>query len=138
METITNNSKETQKLGEDFAKEIKEGGMVCLSGDLGAGKTTFAQGLLKGLGCSGPFTSPTFTIVKEYKVESIKYKAYHMDCYRIKKEDMINLGWKEIIAEPKNIVIIEWAKRIKNIIPQKAIWIKFEWIDEEKRRITFN
>lgn len=133
MEIITNNFEETQKLGEDLAKKIKNCGIICLSGDLGAGKTTFTQGLLKGLGVKGPYTSPTFVVMKQYDKN-----VYHIDAYRIDEKDMLNLGWKEIIADPKNVIIIEWAERIKKVIPGQAQWIKFEWIDENKRRINFN
>jgi tRNA threonylcarbamoyladenosine biosynthesis protein TsaE len=72
---ITNSSQETQKLGLLLAKEIKTGAIICLSGDLGSGKTTFTQGLLKGLGAEGPYTSPTFVVLKHYKVKSKKLKV---------------------------------------------------------------
>ena len=66
---ITNNFKETQKLGENLAQKIKTGAIICLQGELGSGKTTFTQGLLKGLGVEGPYTSPTFLIMKEYNLK---------------------------------------------------------------------
>lgn len=130
---ITTNSRETQKLGELLAKEIKGGAVICLSGDLGAGKTTFSQGLLKGLKVKGPYTSPTFVIMKKYK-----NNIFHFDAYRIGAKDILNLGWEEIIAEKNNVIIVEWADRIKKIIPKKCLQIKFEWIDENKRKIIFN
>ena len=140
---ITKSSKETQGLGRMLAGKFKNGLIIALSGDLRAGKTTFTQGFLKGLNVKGPYTSPTFLIIKQYHVShSAKHKTknkneiYHIDAYRIGSEDIISLGWKEIIANPKNIVIIEWADRIKRIIPKSALWIKFEWTDENKRKIT--
>ena len=150
-EIITNNFSETQKLGEEYAEQIKAGGVLCLEGELGAGKTTFTQGLLKGLGCEGPFTSPTFTIVKEYKVESMKYKVFHIDAYRITENDLDNLGWEEMLQNKNNIIIIEWPERIKSKIPAGAKWIRFEWVDlprvgersprveagQDKRKLTF-
>jgi tRNA threonylcarbamoyladenosine biosynthesis protein TsaE len=152
---ITYSSKETQKLGGLLAKELKGGAIICLSGDLGSGKTTFAQGLLKSLGAEGPYTSPTFLIMKHYrrkirnpkseirnkfKIKNLKFKIfdiYHIDAYRVKTKDVLNLGWDEIIADKNNIVIIEWAERICDIIPSDAIWIKFEWKGKNKREITF-
>jgi len=140
-ETIkTNNFKETQKLGEKLAKDILSGKIaskiICLSGDLGAGKTTFAQGILKGLKVAGPYTSPTFVIMKKYE-----NNIYHLDAYRVSADDILNLGWEELIAPPaggsKNIIIVEWADRIRKIIPKNRVWINFEWIDEKKRKITF-
>jgi tRNA threonylcarbamoyladenosine biosynthesis protein TsaE len=155
MKHISNSAKETQKLGEEMAEKLKSGDIICLSGDLGSGKTTFTQGLLKGLKIKGPYMSPTFLIIKHYKkefpisksqfpnkfkIQNSKFKIlniYHMDAYRVSAKDILNLGWEEIIANPKNIIIIEWADRIKKIIPKDALWIKFEWMDENKREIKF-
>lgn len=155
QEYITNNFEETQKLGEELASELRGGEVLCLEGELGAGKTTFTQGLLKGLGAEGPYTSPTFLIMKEYEIKDKRYKiqdtnkskiqnpndkiknVYHIDAYRVGKDDMLNLGWEEMIADPKNIIIIEWPERIENILPEKVLRIRFEGIDENKRKITF-
>jgi len=149
----TSNFKETQELGKILASEITPGALICLTGDLGSGKTTFTQGLLKGLNVTGPFTSPTFLIIKNYQKEIPisksqfpnkskikKYKIrniYHVDAYRVTSRDILNLGWKEMVAEKNNIIIIEWANRIRKIIPRGALWIKFEWLDQNKRKITF-
>lgn len=148
---ITENSKQTQSLGEMLAEEIKDGRIVCMTGELGSGKTTFTQGLLKGLKVKGPYTSPTFLIMKHYKKEIPNPKSqipnkskisnykiqniYHVDAYRVKSEDIINLGWEEMIKKKNNVIIIEWADRIEEIIPSDAVWIKFEWLDEKRRRI---
>jgi len=151
----TNSFKETQELGKILALEITHGALICLSGDLGSGKTTFAQGFLKGLKTEGPHTSPTFVIMKRYKpttnnqqpttknkkkssIVSGGLSVYHLDVYRVGAKDILSLGWKEMLAEKNNIIIIEWADRIREIIPRGALWIKFEWLDENKRKITFN
>ncbi len=132
METIiTKNSKETKKLGAMLTRELRGGKIICLEGELGSGKTTFTQGLLKGLKVKGPYTSPTFVIMKKYK-----NNIYHFDAYRVKDKDILNLGWEEIISNPENIIIIEWADRIKKIIPKGCLWIKFEWVGEHKRKMT--
>lgn len=130
----TNSSKQTQKLGENLAKELKRGEIICLSGELGSGKTTFAQGALKGLGAKKPYTSPTFVVMKYYKVES--RSIYHIDVYRVGPKDILDLGWEEIIANKNNIIIVEWAERIKNIIPKNAVWLKFEHLNENRRKIS--
>ncbi|MFA6383724.1 MAG: tRNA (adenosine(37)-N6)-threonylcarbamoyltransferase complex ATPase subunit type 1 TsaE [Parcubacteria group bacterium] len=130
---ITTNAKQTQKLGEILAGELKGGVVICLSGDLGSGKTTFTQGLLKGLKVEGPYTSPTFVIMKKYKKN-----IFHFDAYRVEARDILNLGWEEIIAKKNNVIIVEWADRIKKIIPKKSLWIKFEWRGENKRKIIIN
>ena len=105
---ITSNFKETQKLGRDFAKVLEKGDVLYLYGDLGSGKTTFAQGLAEGLGVKQRIISPTFVIVRSYKLEVISF--YHIDLYRINNEkDIRGLGLEEIINNPENIVAIEWT-----------------------------
>lgn len=152
---ITKNSKETQKLAQGLAGKMGKGTIIALEGDLGSGKTTFTQGLLKGLKVKGPYTSPTFVIIKQYKLIAHNAKRitqnkkplrathyairdiYHVDAYRVKARDILNLGWKEMIDQKDNIIIIEWADRIRKIIPKSAFWIKFETIEKNKRKMTF-
>lgn len=140
---------QTQKLGELLAKELQGGEIICLSGDLGSGKTTFTQGLLKGLKIKGPYTSPTFVVMKHYKkkLPATQYQLpdkpkslniYHIDAYRIKTNDLLELGWKEFAGEKNSIIIIEWAERIKKIIPKNATRIKFNWISKNERELEFS
>jgi tRNA threonylcarbamoyladenosine biosynthesis protein TsaE len=140
---ITNSAEETQKLGEKLAKEIKSGKtavVLGLQGDLGGGKTTFLQGFAKGLNIKEKILSPTFVILKHFKIKSSEFEDfYHVDCYRINQpEDILELGFKEIISNPKNILAIEWPERILKILPKTAVTIKFLFIDENKREITIN
>jgi tRNA threonylcarbamoyladenosine biosynthesis protein TsaE len=132
----TNNKKETKALGKMLAEEIKGGVIICLSGELGSGKTTFAQGFLQGLKIKGPYTSPTFVVMKQYKLAKNK-NAYHIDAYRIKEKDILNLGWEEMIQNQENIILVEWAERIQKIIPANSLQIKFKWINENEREIIF-
>lgn len=138
-EYISTSSVQTQKLGQLLAEELKGSEIICLSGDLGAGKTTFTQGLLKGLKIKGPYTSPTFSIIKHYnlKAKGHKLKAiYHIDAYRITAKDLQELGFKDFAGQPETVTIIEWPERVKKIIPRGAPWIHFEWTDEKRRKIT--
>jgi tRNA threonylcarbamoyladenosine biosynthesis protein TsaE len=136
----TTSSKQTKKLAGLLAKEIlrarlkqKNALVLALSGDLGAGKTTFVQGFLRGLGIKKKITSPTFVIVKSYKVKS--YKVYHIDCYRIKKpKELSALDFRDILHSPFNIVLIEWPERIKKILPKDAIWLEFKHGEKENIR----
>ena len=148
---ITKNSVETQKLGEEFAKRLPK--VIALYGELGLGKTTFVQGLAKGLGIK-KIISPTFIIIRTYKINlkshpfgklrtNLKTTTqnlklfYHIDLYRVQLEkDLRGLGIKEIMSDPENIVVIEWAERMGDLLPEKRIDIKFEYINEDKRRIT--
>lgn len=137
-ENITSGSIQTKKLGERFAKEIlekkpkKTAFVVGLEGELGGGKTTFLQGFAKGLGIKEKILSPTFVIMKKFN------NFYHIDCYRIEKpKELLDLGFKEITSNPKNIIVIEWADRIRKIMPKDTLWIKFDFIDEKRRRVAF-
>ncbi|MBU2068176.1 tRNA (adenosine(37)-N6)-threonylcarbamoyltransferase complex ATPase subunit type 1 TsaE [Patescibacteria group bacterium] len=135
-EIITKSDQETKKLAGEIAQEIletarKEALVIGLEGDLGSGKTTFIQGVAQGLGIKDKITSPTFVIMKKYN------SFYHIDCYRIESNDLLELGFKEIISQPGNIVMIEWAERVKDILPKNTIWIKFEYLYKNKRRITY-
>jgi tRNA threonylcarbamoyladenosine biosynthesis protein TsaE len=135
----TNSYKETQELGKILAEEIIKNGLkkraivLCLDGNLGGGKTTFLQGFAKGLGINENILSPTFVIMKRFG------NFYHIDCYRINKpEEILELGWKEIIKNPKNIVAVEWSEKIKKYLPKDHVKINFNFVDESKREIFFN
>ena len=140
----TKSFEQSQKLGEVFAKEILKSGLqkgavvLGLQGNLGGGKTTFLQGFAKGLGIKQKVLSPTFVILKRFVVNKRFKNFYHIDCYRLKNEkDILELGLKEIISDPKNIVAVEWSERIKKVLPKNSILIKFKFIDENKREINF-
>lgn len=140
---ITNNKKQTQKLGEILAEEISKNGfkkeavVLGLQGNLGGGKTTFLQGFAKGLGINEKILSPTFVILKRFKLKKGKFENfYHIDCYRIKNEkDIADIGLKKIISDPKNIVAVEWPERIKKILPRETIYAKFIFLEKNKREI---
>lgn len=136
MEIITKNAKETQKIGRFLAEEIiknrpdnSKAFIIGLEGDLGSGKTTFIQGLAKGLGIKDKITSPSFVIFKKYDF------LYHIDCYRIEDKDLLELDFKEIINNKRNFVVIEWAEKVKKILPKNILWLKFEYLDKNKRKI---
>ena len=134
MEIITKNYQETQKAGELLAKEIKKTPLVvALEGNLGAGKTTFIQGMAKGLGIQEQITSPTFVIMKKYAIDGGFF--YHLDCYRLaSSQDILELGFKEIIR-PGNVIAIEWAEKVKDVLPEDTLWLEFEYLDKDERKI---
>ncbi|MCR4284071.1 MAG: tRNA (adenosine(37)-N6)-threonylcarbamoyltransferase complex ATPase subunit type 1 TsaE [Parcubacteria group bacterium] len=150
MKKITTNLKETQSLASDLAKEImKESGdkakVIGLIGDLGAGKTTFTQAFAETLGVKEKVSSPTFVIEKIYKIPKlrkcdVRRKQFehliHIDAYRIEdNREIIHLGWKEIIDNPKNIILVEWADKVEEILPKDTQKIFFKFIDENTREI---
>ena len=110
----SNSAKETENIAKAFAKTLKAGDVVCLNGDLGAGKTAFAAGIAKGLGVDEYISSPTFTIVNCYNG---KIPLYHFDVYRISDcDEMYDIGYDEYI-DGDGVSVIEWAEIIKDILP---------------------
>lgn len=126
---ITQSSFETQRLAQNLAKNFKSG-VIALSGPLGAGKTTFVQGFAKGLGIKDKIISPTFVLIRQHK------NLYHVDLYRI--NNFQELGLNEILENPSNIIIIEWAEKIKKMLPKDTTWITFEVFGETKRKIILS
>ena len=115
---------ETGEFAIKMAQEAKKGNIYCISGDLGAGKTHFSKAFAKGLGIKEEITSPTFTIVNEYKENETVF--FHFDVYRINDiEEMYDIGYEEYFFG-NGICLIEWAEIIEPIIPKGAIWIKIE------------
>lgn len=134
---ITHSFEETQQLGEQFAQKVHGGDAILLFGDLGAGKTTFMQGLAKGLGIRHRIISPTFIIVRKYEVPigTITY-LYHIDLYRTETEaDLKGLGIPEILEEKNAVVAIEWCEKLGSLLPKKRWEVAFEWVNENERKI---
>ncbi|MBU0998417.1 tRNA (adenosine(37)-N6)-threonylcarbamoyltransferase complex ATPase subunit type 1 TsaE [Patescibacteria group bacterium] len=139
MEFITKSARETQKLGRKVAADLvkKTPTVIALTGNLGSGKTTFVQGFARGLGIKKKIISPTFILMRTYKAKKRKM-LYHLDLYRLEsnfKEEIENLGVKDIWKEKKNILVIEWAEKIKDILPEGTSWIKFEYLPDDQRKI---
>lgn len=140
---ITNNFSETQMLGQDLAAKLlaknvqKTAVVLALSGDLGAGKTTFLQGFAKGLKITENILSPTFVIMKSFKLQTSNFKNfYHLDCYRLHSpEEIMTLGFADIISNPENIVAIEWPEKLGRLLPKDIITITFKHLQEHKRNI---
>ena len=145
-------TEDTDKLAGYLADKILKSGVrktavvISLIGPLGAGKTHFTKAFMKALGIKDTIQSPTFNIMKIYPIVTISDKrlpisekdsfqsAYHIDAYRIKSPDLLKLGFKEIIKDPANIVLIEWADIVKDILPAGAINIEFEHQGKEGER----
>lgn len=135
METFrTKSETETIELGKKFAENnLKEGGVVALYGDLGTGKTRFVQGICKAFNIHYNVSSPSFTIINEYKSEKIT--IYHFDFYRINHIfELTEIGFDEYIFS-KAISIIEWADRVTEILPDKRYDIHFFHTEQENERI---
>jgi len=129
---ITHSSEETQKWAERLSERLHAGDVITLEGDLGAGKTTFTQGLAKGLGVQGVVNSPTFTIVKEYQG---RMPLYHMDVYRM-EDEFEELGFDEYFYG-EGVTVVEWASRIQSILPDEILSIRIKRLGDDQREINF-
>jgi len=138
------NAEETKELANQLAQWIadqelrQEALVLALTGELGAGKTTFVQGLASFLRVEGKILSPTFVILKKFNISVSDFETfYHIDCYRIgNPEEILKLDFKEIVENPKNLVVIEWADKIKSILPEHYLKLNFEVYDKKKRKIN--
>jgi tRNA threonylcarbamoyladenosine biosynthesis protein TsaE len=143
---ITHSPQETKKIAKNLINFLLKNKtfflnpkIIFLKGKLGSGKTTFLQGFVAPLKIKEKILSPTFVIIKRFKINKKRCNFttfYHIDCYRLKNEkEILNLNFKEIISDPKNIVAIEWPEKIKKILPQKGIKIYFQILDLKRRKI---
>lgn len=125
MLQISNNENDTREIAKRFVTERKGGEIICLHGDLGAGKTTFVKGLAQLLNIKMEITSPTFTLMNLYKVEpeitGIKYLV-HIDTYRLKDEhELIEIGAEDYIGKHDTLTLIEWPEKIKTFLENKKV-----------------
>lgn len=133
MKTIritSKSAKETKQIAHQIATHLQAGDVITLTGELGAGKTTFTKGLATGLNITQPVTSPTFTIIKEYKGE---LPLYHMDVYRLEYSDE-DIGFDEYFYG-EGVCVIEWAQFIEDYLPETYLAIVIENINEYERNI---
>ncbi|NMC51283.1 tRNA (adenosine(37)-N6)-threonylcarbamoyltransferase complex ATPase subunit type 1 TsaE [Candidatus Kuenenbacteria bacterium] len=140
MSQITAHSiSETQKLAVNFIHKITGPAVLGLVGALGSGKTHFTKGLAQGLKIKKHITSPTFVLLKIYPAPQNKKgikNLIHVDCYRLgHEEELLALGWEEILRKNDSLIVVEWADKIKSIMPQNTIWFNFRQGRGEEERI---
>ena len=137
MKYHSNNTEETERLAYEFARSLKGGEIITLDGDLGAGKTAFVRGLVKGLGITDTVSSPTFTIVNEYRHGTIP--VFHFDVYRIGSSDeLYDIGWEDYINSDA-VIVMEWACIVSDIFEEEPIRVvidKIPSLGEDVREIT--
>jgi len=129
-----------QEILSKLPLDQNEAVVFSLSGNLGSGKTAFAKEFGSLLGIKKEeITSPTFVIEKIYAISHLFFSHFiHIDAYRLESaEELLHLGWEEIVKNKKNIIFIEWGERVSKILPPSAKTIQFRFIDEETREITF-
>jgi tRNA threonylcarbamoyladenosine biosynthesis protein TsaE len=134
-EIETTQPEETQAAGEALGRRLAAGAVVALTGELGAGKTCFIQGLVRGLGVSTPATSPTFVLVNEYRG---RLAVHHVDLYRLDTlAEMADLGLDELFAG-HGVTVVEWADKLGPLLPPDAVRVHIDGVGDERRRITID
>ena len=138
---ITSSFKETQKVGEDFARQLKGGDVLALYGDLGSGKTTFVQGLADALHIPVRTQSPTFLLIRSHTLpEAVNgiETLYHVDLYRLEEPiDIDSIGLSEHMSAPGTVTVIEWAEKMEKDLPKDVKRIEFRYLEDERREISF-
>ena len=136
IQITTKSPQQTRELGETIATKLNPGDVVALTGQLGTGKTTLTQGLAKGLGVTTPYVkSPSFVLIHEHKGN---FPVYHIDLYRLKSEEVEGLGYEEYLYG-KGVCIIEWAERMKHLLPPEVLHIKLDFLpDKDSRKILIH
>lgn len=130
----TSSLEETRRLGERLGRLLKEGDIICLHGELGAGKTSFTQGIAKGMGVAKAFiTSPTFVIANEYKG---RLALYHIDLYRLNNiAEIEDIGLSEYL-KGEAVTVIEWAEKAEGLLSEDRLSVYLESLGGDKRRLS--
>lgn len=132
LEFISHSPEQTRRLGERLGELLMTGDVVCLSGDLGSGKTTFVNGVARGWGALEAATSPTFVLVNEYQ-RADGVRLWHMDCYRLNAGvEALALGFDDLLSDD-GALLIEWPERVLEILPAERLNLSLRWLDVEKR-----
>jgi tRNA threonylcarbamoyladenosine biosynthesis protein TsaE len=135
MKRIGANAEATREIAMQFAPDLKAGDVLALVGDLGAGKTEFVKGLAAGLGSTAVVTSPTFTLIHEYR--GGRLPLFHMDFYRLSSEDELDeIGFEDYLSRP-GICAVEWANRFRERIPGTAVWVTLSITENNERLICW-
>ena len=139
IDLVSSSAEQTREIGARLGRRLRPGDLVLLHGDLGAGKTTLAQGIARGLGVEGYVQSPTFTLVNEHEgcaAGGAAVTLYHLDLYRLAgEEDLESFGFDDYLAPPDGVSLIEWPERAVGRLPDTYLLVRLEPLAEGKRRL---
>lgn len=136
IEHTSHSAEQTRRLGQRLGASLQIGDVICLQGDLGAGKTTFVQGIAQGWGSTDAVSSPTFILVNVYRRVDDS-RLFHMDAYRIDTmPEAEELDLDSMLA--RGALIIEWPERMETIVPAERVWVQFEHLGDQERGMKFN
>jgi tRNA threonylcarbamoyladenosine biosynthesis protein TsaE len=141
LDVISHSPDQTRRIGMQLGRVLERGSLVLLGGMIGAGKTTFAQGIGRGLRVSTDILSPTFTIVTEHEgldAHDRPVRIYHIDLYRIEDErDLLSFGFDEYLEDPESVTIIEWPERAGLLLPTEHLFVEITDVADTKRSLAF-
>lgn len=136
-EYIIESADAMQQLGRELARTLRVGDVLMLHGDLGAGKTTLAQGVAEGLGIDSPVQSPTFTLVREHRAPGMMF--YHLDLYRLDSPDELeDIGYESYIDPADGVSLIEWPERAGDWLPAAFTMVQIDHLGGDRRRVTIS
>ena len=135
LDFLSRNPEQTRWIGEHLGRALQTGDVICLQGELGAGKTTFVQGIAQGWGALDSVSSPTFILVNIYR-RADRSRLFHMDAYRLDSApEAEELDLDSMLAQGP--LLIEWPERIDSLVPDERLWVNLEHVDEEEREVKF-
>ena len=133
LDIISHSAEQTARLGARLGKLLRPGDVICLTGDMGAGKTVFSSGIGVGWGAQHRLTSPTYNLVHQHQHPTADMVLYHLDCYRMHSADEVDtIGFDDMI-DSHGILVIEWPERIQEALPDKRLWIELRVIEDTRR-----
>jgi tRNA threonylcarbamoyladenosine biosynthesis protein TsaE len=136
LEFFSRSPEQTRRMGMRLGALLQTGDLLCLQGDLGAGKTTLVQGIAQGWGSLDAVSSPTFVLVNVYR-RSEGMQLFHLDTYRIDSApEAEELDLDTMLAQ--GALVVEWPERVLEILPAERLWVKLEYIDDQQRQMTFS
>lgn len=136
LEFISQNVEQTEQMGQSLGELLSESEVICLSGDLGAGKTAFTRGIGVGWGAVESVTSPTFSLIHEHHSRQGDRMLYHVDCYRLGGSvDAWGIGLDDLFYSG-HPVVLEWAENVCEILPPERLWVRFTFLDSTRRQMS--
>ena len=136
LDIISSHPQQTERLGAALGKLLRAGDRICLSGDIGAGKTVFSRGIGQGWGAAVPLTSPSYNLAHEHQRAADDQRLCHLDFYRISAAEAQSMGLDDIL-DSQAVAVFEWPERIQDILPPRHLWIDIKVIETSRRNFVF-
>lgn len=138
LDIISHSAEQTRRLGARLGSLLRAGDIICLSGDMGAGKTVFAAGIGLGWGATTALTSPTFNLIHQHQRARDRQILFHLDCYRLDSAaDAEGIGLDDVLSG-RGPVVFEWPEHIEDVLPDKRLWIELRILEHTRRNFIFN